>query len=274
MDGRAIGVFDSGLGGLTVVGKIAALLPGEDIVYFGDTGRVPYGNRSAGTIEQYAVEDERFLLKQGVKLVVAACGTVSSVAPYTGDILPVPFVGVVEPAARAAAAATRNGRVGVIGTGATIKSGAFRRGVEKYRPGARVFDEACPLFVPLVEAGWIDRNDAVTVETARRYLAPLVAERIDTLIMGCTHYPVLRDIIADIMGEGVTLINPGEWVAKRVKAVLGERDMLCGRDAGGKCRFYVSDLTDTFGEVARVLLGYPVEGDVKKIDLRDYGENA
>ncbi|MFR1434155.1 MAG: glutamate racemase [Acutalibacteraceae bacterium] len=188
MDNRPIGIFDSGLGGLTAVRQLLRLLPGEDIVYFGDTGRVPYGNRSRETIARYARQDCRFLLENDVKLLIAACGTVSSAAADILEEMPVPAFGVVEPAAKAAVEATHSGRIGVIGTSATVRSGAFQRCITDLRQDVQVIMQACPLFVPLVENGWIDREDPVARGMAERYLQPLREQRIDTLILGCTHF--------------------------------------------------------------------------------------
>lgn len=271
---KPIGVFDSGLGGLTVVRQLAQLLPNENIVYFGDTGRVPYGTRSAETIEKYAFEDERFLLAQNVKMIVAACGTVSSVAPHTGNALPVPFFGVVHPAAKAAAQATRNNRIGVIGTSATIKSGAFNRAIQSYNPQAQIFTNSCPLLVPLVEAGWIERSDIVTVTTVKRYLEPLIEQKIDTLILGCTHYPVLKNIIHDIAGESTVLIHPGEWAVAAVRAHLMQSNALNDAAQAGTHRFFVSDRTASFSKTASILLGYDIKELVQYIDLKDFTGNA
>jgi len=225
-DSRPIGVFDSGLGGLTVVRELKRLLPNEDIVYFGDTGRVPYGTRSNDIVKKYAREDEAFLLSQNVKMIIAACGTVSSVAYMTADELPVPFLEVVTPAARAAAEATKNGRVGVIGTPVTVKSRSHARAVLRILPDAVIVANSCPLFVPLVEEGWISADDDVTLSVAKRYLSPLKEGNVDTLIMGCTHYPALKSTIAKIMGDAVTLIDPGTATAQMVKRHLEENDML------------------------------------------------
>lgn len=271
---KPIGVFDSGLGGLTVVRQFAQLMPHENIVYFGDTGRVPYGTRSAETIAKYAAEDERFLLTKNVKMIVAACGTVSSVAAHTGDALPVPFLGVVEPAAKAAAEVTRNNRIGVIGTSATIKSGAFDRAIRRYNPHAQVFTNPCPLLVPLVEAGWIDREDIVTVTTVKRYLAPLIAQRVDTLILGCTHYPALAEIIRDSMGADTVLIHPGEWAAMAVRAQLAQADALNEEKNAGTHTFFVSDRTASFSATASILLGYDIKDCVQYIDLKEFTEYA
>ena len=188
MDKRPIGVFDSGMGGLTAVRQLQAILPGEDIVYFGDTGRVPYGSRSPETIRQYAEQDIRFLLSQDVKFLLAACGTVSSTLPksYT-EALPVPYVGVVGAAVSAAAAATKNGRIGVIATPATIRSRSYENRIRSILPGAEVFTKSCPMFVPLVENGYVGPNDPITTAIAHEYLDEIRAKGVDTLILGCTH---------------------------------------------------------------------------------------
>lgn len=267
MDNRPIGVFDSGLGGLTVVRQLLAQLPGEDIVYFGDTGRVPYGTRSPETIEKYARQDCRFLQSERVKLIIAACGTVSSAAPHVLREQPLPALGVVEPAADAAAAATRSGRVGVIGTAATVRSDAFGRRIREQNPRARVFSQACPLFVPLVETGWIDRNDEVTRLTARRYLAPLKAEGVDTLLMGCTHFPLLAPILADELGPGVTLIDAGQTAAAASARLLSREGLLAAPGRTGRARFFVSDRPEDFTRVADMFLGRAVDADIRVTDI-------
>ncbi|MBO5106079.1 MAG: glutamate racemase [Clostridia bacterium] len=267
-DNRPIGVFDSGLGGLTVVRELKRLLPNEDIVYFGDTGRVPYGTRSNDIVKKYAREDEAFLLSQNVKMIIAACGTVSSVAYMTADELPVPFLEVVTPAAKAAAEATKNGRIGVIGTPVTIKSRSHARAILRLLPDALIAANSCPLFVPLVEEGWISSDDSVTFSVAERYLSPLKAGDVDTLIMGCTHYPALRETIAKVMGEGVTLIDPGTATAEMVKQHLEEKDML--NPSGGKCKYFVSDRPDAFSKTAEILMGESIEQGVSQVDIFDY----
>lgn len=267
-DNRPIGVFDSGLGGLTVVKELKRLLPDEDIVYFGDTGRVPYGTRSNEIVRRYAREDEAFLLSQNVKMVVAACGTVSSVAYMTGEELPVPFLGVVTPAAEQAAAATKNGRIGVIGTPVTVKSRSHARAILKHLPDAVIVANACPLFVPLVEEGWIAADDPVTRQIAARYLEPIIEGGVDTLIMGCTHYPALRPVLADILGDAVTLIDPGTATALQVKARLAAEDALS--DRGGSCRYFVSDRPDTFSKIAEILLGEAIRDAVQEIDINNH----
>ena len=213
MDTRPIGVFDSGLGGLTAVRQLRRLLPGEDIVYFGDTGRVPYGSRGHDVIVRYAQQDIRFLLSQNVKFIMAACGTVSSTYPSAEAAqLPVPYTGVIGAAARAAAAATKNKRIGVIGTAATIRSDSYATQLKDLVPGVQIFARACPLFVPLVENGYVN-GDKVTQLMIEEYLTPVRDSGIDTLILGCTHYPLLKKMIGDFVGDSVTLIDPGKLTA-------------------------------------------------------------
>lgn len=252
-DNRPIGVFDSGLGGLTVVRELTRILPKEKIVYFGDTGRVPYGNKSRNTIKKYASQDERFLLSHDVKIIIAACGTVSSVAKDTSLLLPVPFVEVVSHAADAAVRATKNKKIGVIGTAATIASGSHKNHILNLCPTAQVTVNSCPLFVPLVEEGIVARDDIIVKTAAERYLKPMLDADVDTLILGCTHYPVLREVIGDVMGDGVTLINMGEATALYVKDFLSNRDMLCDT-ACGENEFFVSDKSDSFSAMANTLL--------------------
>mgnify|MGYP004549232623 CR=1 FL=1 len=271
-DERPIGVFDSGLGGLTVVRELIKQMPNEDIIYFGDTGRVPYGTKSRETIRKYTKQDESFLLSKGVKLIVAACGTVSSVAPDIGQLLPVPFMEVVTHAALRAVEATKNGKIGVIGTPATITSNSYKKIIEKTLAGAEVFQNDCPLFVPLVEAGWIDRNDPVTIETARRYLLPLKEKGVDVLIMGCTHYPVLTDIIRDVMGSGVQLVNTGEYTAKAVKKFLSEHSLAAERAGSGKRTYYVSDCPESFSSTASILMGKNITDSVERVYIDNIKE--
>lgn len=261
-DRRAIGVFDSGLGGLTVVKELKKALPCEDIVYFGDTGRVPYGTRSRETIRKYAVEDERFLLSQDVKLIIAACGTVSSVAADTANDLPVPFFEVVSHASAAAVGTTQNGKIGVIGTAATVKSQKHREYIQKLMPEAQVINVGCSLFVPLVEEGWIDSEDSVVLETVRRYLEPIALSGADTVILGCTHYPVLSGAISKVLGNGVTLINAGTATADSVAKYLADNDMQNSCTTEGKIKFFVSDKVDSFRNQASVLLGTEISEDI------------
>ena len=265
---RPIGVFDSGLGGLTVVKELKNLMPNEDIIYFGDTGRVPYGNRSVDTIKRYAREDEAFLLKQDVKVIIAACGTVSSVAADVSNTLPIPFFEVVTHACAEAVRVTKNGKIGVIGTAATIKSGKHKEHILKLKPDAQVFAQSCPLFVPLVEEGWYRKEDMVVKETVSRYLKPLIDAGVDTVILGCTHYPVLSDVIGKVMGKGVTLINAGTQTAMAVLDYLKKNEMLNGTGNLKNSRFFVSDKAESFVMQASVLLGKDIdESKVSIVDL-------
>jgi len=252
-----IGIFDSGVGGLTVQRAILAALPGADTLYLGDTARVPYGTKSAETVTQYSLRNARFLLEAGIDLLVVACNTASAVAlPALRDALPVPVLGVVEPGARAAAAATRGGRIGVIGTPGTVASGAYQAALRAARPGAEVVAQACPLFVPLAEEGWTDPADEVVRGVARRYLAPLREAGVDTLVLGCTHYPLLKAAIAAEL-PGVALVDSAEVVAAEVAGRLGA----AGAAAGGQGvhRFFVTDAPARFLAVAGRFLGRAVE---------------
>lgn len=270
MDRRAIGVFDSGLGGLTAVRELRRCLPGEDIVYFGDTGRVPYGPRGAETIQKYASQDSRFLLSHDVKMIIAACGTVSSVAAEVLNGLPVPAIGVVTPAAAAAAAATKNHKIGVIGTAATIRSGAFQTYLQN--TSCEVFTQACPLLVSLVESGWIEPEDPVVSLTLSRYLAPLIEQGIDTLILGCTHFPLLAPAIRRLVGDEVTLIDTGKEAALSCRALLKEQALLSPQTVGGNVRFFVSDRPEGFSAVANMFLGETVPHDIRQVDLESWGK--
>ncbi len=267
-DNRPIGIFDSGLGGLTVVREIMKLMPNESIVYFGDTGRVPYGTRSAQTIKEYAAEDEKILLGQGVKLIIAACGTVSSVAADTGAELPVPFFEVVTAAAKEAARVSKTGRIGVIGTGATIRSSAHRKVILSCREDAVVAENACTLFVPLVEEGWFEADDEIVLKTAQRYLAPIKEAEVDTLILGCTHYPILSEAISAVMGDGVTLINMGKTAAQEVRDYMQANGLLADEENQKTVKYLVSDKTEAFRSVASTLLGEQIDTDkVIKVDV-------
>ncbi len=265
MDTRPIGVFDSGLGGLTVVRRLLEELPGEDIVYFGDTGRVPYGTRSADTIKRYTKEDCRFLARHDVKMVIAACGTASSAGKEVLDALPIPAIGVVTAAGTAAANTTRSGKIGVIGTAATVRTDAFGKQIRQIRPDAEVFSKACPMFVPLVENGWITPDDEVAIAIAKRYLQPLIEAQIDTLIMGCTHFPLLAPILQKLLGDEVILIDSGREAATAAHKLLAAQDML-GKNEDGHCRFFVSDRPQGFADVAEMFLGHTVSADVEQID--------
>lgn len=268
MDRRPIGVFDSGLGGLTAVRELARLLPGEDIVYFGDTGRVPYGSRSQETIIKYARQDVAFLNTFELKAIVIACGTVSTTAL---DLLRaenrIPVLGVVEPAVQAAAAASQSGKIGLIGTEASIRSGAYERALAALRPEAQVLARACPLFVPLVENGRFRPGDAVAELVTAEYLAGLKEAGVDTLVLGCTHYPLLKGVIGAYLGPEVTLIDVGAQCAQRVQALLEETDGLSGGREGGAHRYFVSDTVDGFTRLASLFLGEDLTGEVEQVDI-------
>jgi glutamate racemase len=260
---KAIGVFDSGVGGLTVVKELIAQLPNEDIVYFGDTARVPYGIKSKETVIRFSIENILFLLKQDVKLICVACNTVSSFAlPVVKNHFRVPIVGVISPGVREAVYATRNRRIGVIGTAGTIKSRAYEDQVKQLNSSVKVTAVSCPLFVPFVEEGWLEGN--VVTEVARHYLAPLKKEKVDTVILGCTHYPLLKPVIRQVMGEGVTLIDSAKQVAIEVKKILTLEDQL-ENDRRGKSTFYVSDNPDWFSNLAKRFLGKGVK-DVSRVN--------
>ncbi len=271
MDPRPIGVFDSGLGGLTALRELARLMPEEDLVYFGDTGRVPYGGRSRDTIVRYARQDVAFLRSFDPKAVVIACGTVSATAL---DILreenDVPVFGVVEPAAHAAAKATGNGKVGLIGTKASIRSGAYERAIEALRPGTEVTAKACPLLVPLVENGRFRPGDPVAEQVVGEYLAPVKAEGVDTLILGCTHYPLLKDVVGAYMGPDTALIDVGAQCAHWVAAQLDRDGLRAGRPEAGRRRYFVSDSTEDFAALASIFLGEDVSAEVERIDITRY----
>ncbi len=239
-DARPIGIFDSGVGGLTVFKEISRLLPDEDILYFGDTARLPYGTKSRETIIRYSIECAEFLIGEGAKVVIVACNTASSVGlDVLRKVFKVPVVGVIEAGVREVLRVTRNKKIGLIGTRATIKSGAYKKSIARMEKNITVISRSCPLFVPLVEEGWID--DVITKEVTKRYLASLTASGIDTLILGCTHYPLLREVISEVVGEGVALVDSGREVARAARKLLLGRQMRCPRKKRPRYKFYVSD---------------------------------
>ncbi len=254
-----IGVFDSGIGGLTVVHEIFRELPGESVLFFGDTARLPYGPKSRETVLLFARQNTQFLLSRGVRCVVVACNTASSVAiPDLKAESPVPVIGVIEPGARAAAEATRQGVVGVIGTRGTIASKAYDDALGAIDPALRVISAACPLLVPLAEEGWVDHP--VTRSVIREYIEPLLDRGVDTIILGCTHFPVLKKAIAEVAGDGVTLIDNAVATAR----VLRESLPVGGEGRGAAHQFIVSDVPHRFQEEAELFLGRPI-GDVERI---------
>ena len=268
MDNRPIGVFDSGLGGLTVMKELMAQLPNENIVYFGDTARLPYGTRTKETIIKYSMQCIRFLLSKGIKAVVIACNTASSMAiQAVRETFDIPIIGVIEPGAEAAAKATRNNKVGIIGTQATVKSGAYPTALKKLNPDIQTCGVACPLFVPIVEEGWSDSEIAYL--TARRYLTDLKSWEADTVILGRTHYPLLINTISKVMGPEVTLINPAADTARQVKQMLTEKDMLRENKDVGVYQNYLSDFSLSFKQLGSNFLNKNIDY-AEKIDIEIY----
>lgn len=270
MDTRPIGVFDSGLGGLTAVRELRQLLPSENIIYFGDTARVPYGGRSAEILLKYARQDVRFLRSHDIKAILVACGTVSTTAlPQLRQESDIPILGVVEPACRRAAAVTRNRRVGLIATAASVRSGAYQRSLRQLDPDIAVTAKACPLFVPLVENGRFRRGDVVIETVAREYLEPLRREGLDTLILGCTHYPLIKTMIGEFMGRNLVLVDPAKTAAHHLERILSERGLKADHPAG-QAHFYVSDAPDGFVQTADLFLGEYKGGEVEQIAIDKY----
>ena len=274
--GAPVGVFDSGLGGLTVLSAVRNILPHEDLIYFGDSGRTPYGTKSTETVRRYTLQDVDFLLSKGVKAVVIACNTASAcgLAAVKEKYPSLPVIEVVRPGAEAALKATRNGRIGVIGTQATVSSEVYKKAIleasagrDKKLPEIEYFGKACPMFVPLVEEGWWDNE--ITRLTVEQYLSELVSQDIDTLVLGCTHYPYLAGTISRVTGGGITLINSAEAVAEAVKERLTSEDLLNGSSEKGTIRFYTSDSEKKFRELAGRFM--PGQADAaERIDIEEY----
>lgn len=267
MDNRPIGVFDSGIGGLTVLREIAEQLPGEDVVYFGDTARIPYGSRSKETVVKYFLQSARFLLTKDIKAIVIACNTASAMAMEEAqDKFNIPIIGVIEPGAKAAVAATKNSKIGVIGTKGTINSQSYQKKIRRILPSAEIIGVPCPLFVPIVEEGW--ENSDVAFMVARHYLLELKEHNIDSLVLGCTHYPALRYTIDRVFEGKVTLINPAYETAKEVRVLLEENNMLSSKIDGGVHKFYVSDDPENFKRVG----GNIIKAEINSIEKVDIGD--
>jgi glutamate racemase len=264
-DSRPIGIFDSGIGGLTVVNEFFNRLPGESIVYFGDTARVPYGSKSESVVRRFALEDAAFLLKHRVKMIVVACHTATSFAMdlllQTHDL---PILGVVDPGIEAALAATRNGKIGVIGTRGTVSSRTYEIKLKAVRPDIRLSAQACPLFVPLVEEGWLETD--VTRDVAKFYLDPMIQDGIDTLILGCTHYPLLKSVIRSVLGPDVQLIDSAEETAKAAAIQLQQNSSENRTSNPPLHRFFVSDIPQRFQEIGEQFLRRPL-GTVERVEL-------
>lgn len=249
-----IGVFDSGIGGMTVVRALMERLPFENITYFGDTARVPYGIKSVETITGYATQITQFLLQQQVKLLIIACNTIASVAyEAVRDLSPVPVLDVIDAGARMAANATKSGNVGVIGTPATINSNAYARAIHRYDPSIRIYSQACPLFVPLVEEGWLDHP--VTRLTAQEYLKPVQAEHIDTLVLGCTHYPLLKSLFEQLLGPSIRLVDSAEAMAEITAHLLTDQALVNPAQDPPAYRFFVTDVPYRFQTIGERFLG-------------------
>lgn len=266
MNEQAIGIFDSGVGGLTVLQQVRHLLPGENLIYLGDTARVPYGTKSPDTVRKYAVEAANFLIQQQVKMVVVACNTASSVAlDLLQQRLNVPVVGVIDPGAQRAMNLTRSDVIGVIGTEGTVASDAYPQALRLIRPSVQVFSAACPLFVPLAEEGWAEHE--VALLAAREYLAPLLAAKIDTLVLGCTHYPLLKPTLSRLLPDSVLMVDSAQETARTVERLLVERGWL-NEQKLGDWQFYVTDVPRRFVRVGEAFLGTQLT-NVERVTL-DY----
>lgn len=264
-----IGIFDSGIGGLTVFRAIRRLLPNESLLYVGDTARVPYGNKTAETVTEYSLQIAQWLVGQGVKVIVVACNTASAVAlPALQSQLKIPVIGMIVPGAEAALAATQNKHIGVIGTRRTVASAAYETALTAVVPDVHITSQACPLFVPLVEEGILD--GPIVTAIAEEYLAPLRRAAVDTVVLGCTHYPLLKPVLQKILGPKVTLIDSGEVAAVHVAALLAEKGVGAPRSTQAKCQCYVTDTVSTFADVAHRFLDDPLP----PIDLLSHSERV
>jgi len=262
---KPIGVFDSGIGGLTVVKRLASTLLNENIIYFGDTARVPYGSKSNSTVIEYSIQNTKFLLQKNIKALVVACNTASSIAiPDLKKMFDIPIIGMIEPGSRMALSKTHNKKIGVIGTRATIGNLAYSKEIKRMNKKAEVFEKPCPLFVPLAEEGWIKHR--ATYEIAEEYLKELREEEIDTLVLGCTHYPILSEVIQKVIGSKVYLIDSGVASSELIKMELEKFDLLSDSKTTGSQEYYVSDIQAKFKEVAELFLGREIE-HVHKVDL-------
>lgn len=260
-----IGVFDSGIGGLTVVREILKRLPNENLIYLGDTARVPYGTKSSRTVIAYSEGNARFLLSKGIKLLVVACNTASAVAlPSLRWDFEIPVIGVIEPGARKATRVTRTGKVGVIGTPSTIRSNAYKKAIENISPEIEIYSKACPLFVPLAEEGWT-YGEIVEI-AAKEYLEDLKESGIDVLILGCTHYPLLKSTIQNVIGKGVTLVDSAEETASEIERILRENNISNKNFASPQKEFYLTDVSETFISIAERFLGEKIER-VEQVDI-------
>lgn len=260
-----IGVFDSGIGGLTVVKRLASTLPNENIIYFGDTARVPYGSKSNSTVVEYSIQNTKFLLQKNIKALVVACNTASSIAiPELKKMFDIPIIGMIEPGSKMALEKSKSNKIGVIGTRATVGNLAYSNEIKKLNESAEVLEKPCPLFVPLAEEGWMKHQ--ATFEIAEEYLKELREIGIDTLVLGCTHYPILSEVIQQVIGRNVTLIDSGVASSEVIKTELEKLDLLSDSKAIGVQEYYVSDIPAKFKEVAELFLGKEID-HVHKVDL-------
>lgn len=267
MQKQPIGIFDSGVGGLTVLREIMRMLPGENTIYVGDTARVPYGTKSPETIIRYSKEIASFLLARKIKLLVIACNTASAAAlSVLQQALPIPVIGVIEPGAKRAVAATRNGIIGVIGTPATIRSKAYGNAIKRINPKLSVYTQSCPLFVPLAEEGWVDNN--VARLTAEIYLHELHSKNVDTVVLGCTHYPLLKEVISSVLGSNVTLVDSAEETVVAIRQALEKHQMLNLEGIMGRHSCFVTDLPESFVRTGSRFLGTELEG-VEQVGFGD-----
>ncbi|MDP4108750.1 MAG: glutamate racemase [Bacillota bacterium] len=271
MDTRPIGVIDSGLGGLTAVRRMMRIMPEEDIIYFGDTGRVPYGTRSKETVIKYTKQDIAFLRTFDIKAIVVACGTMSSAAlELISGEYDIPIIGVVRSASQKAAALTKNKKIGVIATQGTITSGAYTRVIGEYLKDTEIYEKACPLFVPLVENGRFRKGDLVVEEVVREYLTPIKESGADTLILGCTHYPLLFDVISDFLGEKTSLVDSGAESAEYARSVLKMTEKQAPLGRKGRIRYFVSDSPESFTGYASLFLGEAGEYGAGYVDIEKF----
>lgn len=263
MDTRPIGIFDSGVGGLTVVKEIFKALPKERIVYLGDTARVPYGTKSPESVKRFSIENVEFLMQFDVKLIVVACNTASSISlPLLRKRFSIPIVGVVRPGARKAASMTRNNKIGVIGTSTTIRSGSYEKEIRRISKAIKVISQACPLFVPLAEEGWLNGN--IALDVARKYLEPITRKKIDTLVLGCTHYPLLKYVISQVLGQRIKIVDSASSVAEEVACILRKAGLSSSNTRQPSHRFFATDAVEQFAKVGERFLGAKIN-KVKKI---------
>lgn len=267
MRDKPIGIFDSGLGGLTALKEIARLMPNEDIVYFGDTSRVPYGDKKIETLTTYTRQNLSFLVNSGVKIALAACGTISSVVDFKTLNASVPFIGVVNAACSAAIRTTKNKRIGVIGTESTIKSNSYKNRLIKLLPQVYVKQQECPEFVPLIETGHIDMSSKILVNYAEKYLNDFKNSSIDTIILGCTHYPIIKDVIKSIIGTKVNLVEPGKEAAEKIFSFLQEKNLKSSKSKRGKINIFISGSKENFVKTANLFLQLDIGKNVEVVDI-------